>query len=508
MPEIHELSALDLAAALRRGDLSATEVNEATEHRIATAGAAVGAFAHTTPELAERQAREADRVLTEWRAAGSPDGPDAPPPFLGVPVPIKDLNQVAGVPWEAGSAVMRGNVADLDDGVVTLLRNAGTVMVGKTTTPEFGFPPYTEPALGPAARTPWDLTRTAGGSSGGAGAAVAAGVVPVAHGSDGGGSLRIPAAACGVVGLKPSRGRVSPGPYGGESIGLSTNGVITRTVRDSAAFLDVLGKPWPGDSWVSPAQEGGFLAACDQDPGRVRVGLLFEPLNVDDLDLHPEARAAAEKAAAILEQAGHEVSEAPRPMTGTDWMTFMPLWATFAAQIPLPPGGEEGLLPLTRWLREMGQRTSAADFANAVVGMQLLARRLTQAWSGFDVILTPTLSTPPLPPEELQLPDPEADFEAQKRFTPWTSVWNMLGAPSISLPVHTARIAQREDAADSVRPPRGAADAGGVELPFGAMLGAVRPGTEALLLQLAAQVEEADPWLPRLAPVMERIASA
>ncbi|MDO5496035.1 MAG: amidase [bacterium] len=485
MTSLHELSALDLAAALRRGEVSAVEVNDATQARIATVGERVGAFAHRAEEYAAEQARDADQTLTEWRAAGSPDGPDAPPPFLGVPVPIKDLTQVAGLPWEAGSAVMRGTIAQLDDGVVTLLRQVGTVMVGKTSTPEFGFPPYTETAHGPDARTPWDVTRTAGGSSGGASAAVASGVVPVAHGSDGGGSLRIPAAACGVVGLKPSRGRVSPGPHGGGSVGLSTEGVISRTVRDTAAFLDVLAKPWPGDSWTVPEQEGGFLAACEGDPGRLRIGLLFEPLNVDQIDLHPEARAAAEKTAALLEEAGHEVVQAPRPMTGADWMTFMPLWSTFAAQLPLPPGSEEGLMPLTRWLREMGQGYSAADFANAVTGMQLLARRLATAWEDLDVILTPTLSARPLPPAELQLPDPAEDFEAQKRFTPWTSVWNMLGAPSISVPIHHAWV---EDAA---------APGGGVELPFGAMLGAVRPGTEAMLLQLAAHLEEAAPWAPR-----------
>nr|NLD39839.1 amidase [Actinomycetales bacterium] len=489
---IHELSALELARVLRDGDVSAAEVNQETQGRIVTVGAQVGAFAHTAEDLAARQAAEADRTLVAWRADGSPGGPDAPPPFLGVPVPIKDLNQVAGIPFEAGSAVMRGTTAQVDDGVVTLLRNAGTIMVGKTTTPEFGFPPYTEPATAPAARTPWCLSRTAGGSSGGAGAAVAAGVVPVAHGSDGGGSLRIPAAACGVVGLKPSRGRVSPGPYGAESVGLSTNGVITRTVRDSAAFLDVLSQPWPGDSWVAPPEEGGFLAACDREPGRLRIGFLLEPLNCDEIDLHPEARAAAEKAARLLEEAGHVVEDAPRPMNGADWMTFMPLWSTFAAQIPLPEGGEEGLVPLTRWLREMGQRFTAADFANAVVGAQELARRLTAAWERFDVILTPTLSAPPLPPAELQLADPAADFEAQKRFTPWTSVWNMLGSPSISVPIHVGWVADPQAAG------------GGMHLPFGAMLGAVRPGTEAMLLQLAAHMEEAEPWLPRLGPVMRR----
>lgn len=474
--EIHELSALDLAAALARGEVSAVEVLEHTEERMAGVGAEVGAFAHATPELARTQAEEADRTLAAARRSG-----EKPPPFLGVPVPIKDLNQVAGQPFEAGSALMAGNLATHDDGVVTFLREAGTVMVGKTTTPEFGFPCYTEPAMGPAARTPWDLTRTAGGSSGGAAAAVAAGVVPVAQGSDGGGSLRIPAACCGVVGLKPSRGRVSPGPYAQSGAGLTTNGVITRTVRDSAAFLDVLGKPLPGDTWVAAAEAvpgrapSSFLAACEGDLPRLRIGLLLEPLNCDEIDLHPEARAAAEKTAAVLRDLGHRVDEAPRAMTGEDWSTFMPLWSVAASSLPLPPGAEEGLMPLTRWLWEMGQGYSGADYARAVDGMQALTRQVARAWAGFDVILTPTLAQPPLPPAEIQLPDPAADFDAQKRFTPWTSVWNMTGAPSISVPIHRAEV-------------------DGVTLPFGAMLGGVRPGQEATLLALAAALEEAAPW--------------
>lgn len=477
--EIHELSALDLAAALRRREVSAAEVNEATQRRIAGAGAAVGAFAHVTPELAAQGAAAADKAL----AAGNPA------PFLGVPVPIKDLTMVAGAPFEAGSAVLKGNIAQADDGVVTLLRAAGTVMVGKTSTPEFGFPPYTEPVGLPAARTPWDTSRTAGGSSGGAAAAVAAGVVAVAHGSDGGGSLRIPAAACGVVGFKPSRGRVSAGPLSGESVGLSTNGVITRTIRDSAAFLDVLSAPWPGDSWALPKPEGGFLAATNRKAPQLRIGLLLEPLNVDEIELHPEATAAAHRAAKSLEAAGHLVTPAPRPMNGADWMTFMPLWSTFAALIPLPPGAEAGLTPLTAWLREMGQGFAAADFANALVGMQLLARKLATAWADFDVILTPTLATPPLTPAELVLDDPAANFEGQKRFTPWTSIWNMTGAPSISVPIHSAKVTT---------------PSGEVDLPFGAMLSAVRPGTDELLFQLAAHLEEADPWAARIAQVIAR----
>lgn len=469
MAALHELSALDLATALRRGDVSAIDMVEHTYRRVESVGAAVGAFAHATPELAAVQAAAADVALAHHRRDGSP-----PPPFLGVPVPVKDLAMVAGQPFEAGSAAMRGFVAPVDDGVVTLLRSAGTVMVGKTTTPEFGLPCYTEPVTGAPARTPWDLTRTAGGSSGGAAAAVAAGIVPAAHGSDGGGSIRIPAACCGVVGMKPSRGRVSPGPHRAEGIGLVTDGVLTRTVRDSAAFLDVLADSQP-DGLRGERPASCFLAACDANAGRLRVGVLLEPLNTDDAPLHREALAAVARAARLLEGLGHHVDAAPRPMTGADWMAFMPLWSTGAAQIPLPADAEELLKPLTRWLREIGRAVTGPDYANAFAAMQLLARRIATAWAEFDVILTPTLAQPPLPPAELELPDPAADFEAQKRFTPWTSVWNMTGAPAISLPLHRAEV-------------------DGVLLPFGVMLGAVRPGQEGLLFALAAALEAADPW--------------
>ncbi|WP_286218265.1 amidase family protein [Paraoerskovia sediminicola] len=211
-PDVSDLSALDLAAAVRSGDLGPTEVLASTLEAVHDLGPRLGAFVPAAQDAAEAlavaQARAAEDALVAARRDGSVDDL---PPFLGVPLPIKDLSMVAGVPLAAGSAAMAGFVAPVDDGVVSLLREAGTLMVGKTATPELGLPPYTEPDTGPPARTPWDLDRSAGGSSGGAAAAVSARIVPAAHGSDGGGSLRIPASACGLVGLKPSRGRVSPG---------------------------------------------------------------------------------------------------------------------------------------------------------------------------------------------------------------------------------------------------------------------------------------------------------
>ncbi|WP_127126053.1 amidase [Georgenia sp. SYP-B2076] len=481
MTQIHELSALDLASAVRAGEVSPTQVVDHTLERARRLGPAVGAFVLLAEDRARAQAAEAEEQLA---AVGTSGGEGALAPFLGVPVPIKDLSMVAGMPFELGSAAFEGAVAPVDDGVVTLLRGAGTLMVGKTTVPEMGLPPYTEPDVAPPARSPWDLSRTAGGSSGGAAAAVAAGIVPAAHGSDGGGSLRIPAAATGLVGLKASRGRVSRGPHGVDGPALGTEGVLTRTVRDTAAFLDVLGQHWPGDHYLLPAPRTTFLDACDRPVRPLRVGVLTDPINVADAPVHPAARAAVGRASRLLEGMGHHLEQAPVPFAPEQWDAFMPLWSVMALQAPVPPEREELLVPLTRWMREIGRQISGAGYADAVGNAQRLARQTALAWSPFDVILTPTLAQPPMRIGAMRDDaDPAGDFEAQKEFTPWTSAWNLIGAPAISLPLH------REVVDDG---------AGRVELPFGIMLGA-RLGEEETLLGLAAQLEAADPW-PHFAP--------
>lgn len=480
MAELHDLNARDLAAAMREGETSPTEVLEHTLGRAHGVGARVGAFVTLTEELARKQARAAEQQLRELRLAPGP----AVPPLLGVPCPIKDLTMVAGVPFGAGSAAMSGYVAPVDDGVVTLLRRAGTVMPGKTTTPELGLPAYTEPDVASPARTPWDLSRSAGGSSGGAAAAVAAGVVPVAQGNDGGGSLRIPAAACGLVGLKATRGRISPGPHRVDGIGLATEGALTRDVRDTAALLDVLAQPWPGDHYRLPGPTTTFLEACDRPTGRLRVGLLTDPVVSPDAPVHPEALRSAQRGAALLAEMGHEVVPAPVPFPAERWELFMPLWSVLALSAPVPPEAESALVPLTRWLRDLGREVTGVQLAEAISGMQMLAREVAATWAGLDLVLSPTLAQPPAPVGSLRDDaDPAADFEAQKAYTPWGSVWNIIGAPAISLPLH-----------------RGPAEAGGPVLPFGVMLGG-RSGTEETLLSVAAALEDAAPWHHTRPPV-------
>lgn len=463
------LGALDLARAIRSGLVTAAEHTETVLTLATTRGPRVGAFAHLAPELSRRQARAADAALAEGDVR----------PLLGVPVPIKDLAAVAGLPFEAGSAVMHGTIAERTDGVAEDLLAAGTVTIGKTTVPEFGFPCYTEPATSAPARTPWDLRRTAGGSSGGAAASVASGIVPIAHGTDGGGSVRIPAACCGVVGLKTSRGLVSPGPLGTEGPGLVTDGILARSVRDVAAGLDAIVHVRPGDAFPLTARPGSYVTACD-DAGAsrpLRIAVLTEPLAIDT-EVHPAALRAVERAREILVAHGHAVQTIGAPFTPEQWRTFMPIWTVGAASLPLPPEAEDHLMPLTRWLREEGRRYDARDLARAQAGMQTVARRAGEAFAPYDVVLTPSLSGPPAHPEQLQLADPAADFDAQCAFTPWTSTWNMTGRAAISVPLHRERF-------------------DGVELPLGVHLGAVRAGDEALLLALAAQLEAADPW-PRI----------
>ena len=473
MADLHDLSALDQAAAVRRREISPVEVVDhylARAERLDIGPHALGAFVTLTPDLARAQASAAEQVVL------TADDREELGPLFGVPVPIKDLNLVAGVRTTFGSAVYGDFVPGVDDSVVSLLRDAGTTMLGKTNTPEFGLPCYTENRVAPPARTPWDPERSAGGSSGGAAVAVAAGLAPLAHGSDGGGSIRIPASVCGLVGLKPSRGRISTGPLRGDVSGLGTDGALGRTVRDVAALLDVMAVPMPGDPhWAPPLPPGEtFLAAAGQPPGRLRIARYLTPV-IAAADVHPECVKAYESASLLLEQLGHEVVDVEPPFGPEVVPTFETVWSTLATLTPVDPDCEHELMPLTRELRERGSAVTGTGYAQALAGMQTVARRAVVALAPYDAVLTPTLAQPPLPVGAMRdEDDPAGDFEANKRFTPYTAVWNVTGMPAISLPLHWT--------------PEG--------LPVGVML-AGRPAGEAGLLALSAQIEEAAPWAAR-----------
>src|SRR5215813_5188999 len=293
--QIHDMTALELAASIADGQLSPVEIADHYLDRIDRLNTQTGAFYTVTADLAKEKATTAEKLAAESRRAG--DGATSLPPLTGVPIPIKDLNMVAGVRMTLGSTIFADNVATEDDYVVAELREAGIVITGKTATPEFGLPCYTETKIGPPARTPWDLSRSAGGSSGGAGAAVAAGLAPAAQGSDGGGSIRIPASVCGLFGLKPTRGRVSYAPLVPDLSGLSTNGSLARTVADAALLLDVMTGNRPGDMYTLPPLPPGetFLGYARRDPGRLRIGRTLQHA-VGDGEVHPDCVAAYEEA--------------------------------------------------------------------------------------------------------------------------------------------------------------------------------------------------------------------
>ncbi len=468
MTQLHDLTALEQGAAVRSGEVSAAELAEHYLDRIEAANDAVGAFTVVTRGLALDMAEAAQRRLAE--ADGGPT-----PPLLGVPVPVKDLAFVAGVPCRLGSRAY-DLVPAADDYVVSRLRQAGVVFTGKTATPEFGLPCYTETLVGPPARTPWDLERSAGGSSGGAAAAVAAGLAPAAHGSDGGGSIRIPASVCGLVGLKPSRGRVSNGPLRDPVGELPTQGSLARTVADAAALLDAMAGPWEGDPFPAPPLPAGetFLSHTRREPGRLVVGRCRTPV-LADVEVHPDCVAAYDEATELLVSLGHEVVEVGPPFTHDVVPQFEAMWSVLALLTPVAPGDEDSLMPLTRWLRARGAEVSGIQLAGAVSMCRLLSRAAIQATAHCDAVLSPTLAQPPALVGGLRDDDdPWRDFDNQKRFSPFTAVYNVTGQPAVSLPLHwTAE-----------------------GLPIGVML-AGRPLGEASLIALAAQLEAARPWAHR-----------
>jgi amidase len=469
MADLHDLTALEQGELVRRREVSPLELTEYYLER-ADRLDTVGAFVTLTPELARARAAR----LSAQPSSGPSSGPS---PLFGVPTAIKDLNLTAGVRTTFGSAAYADHVPDVSDAVTLSIEDAGLVSLGKTSTPEFGSPCYTEPDGAPPAVTPWDTTRMAGGSSGGAAAAVAAGLVPVAQGSDGGGSIRIPASCCGLVGLKPTRGRVSGHPMYGDPVGLGTAGALARTVRDAAALLDVLEGRRPGDPFWAPPPSESFLAACDRDPGRLRIARFVEPV-IADVPVDPECVEAWESASALLESLGHDVVDIEVPLPPEAVPVFETCWAVLTALSVVPPEREHLLRPLTRWLSGRGRAVSGPEFGLAIGAMRRFAAGALTALEPYDAVLTPTLARPPAPVGALRNDeDPAADFRAQKEFTPWTSAWNVTGMPAVSLPLHWT--------------PDG--------LPVGVML-AARPAEEGLLLALSAQVEAAAPWAARRPP--------
>ncbi|HSR94007.1 MAG TPA: amidase [Solirubrobacterales bacterium] len=471
--ETGRLDATAQAELVRNGEATPSELVEAAIGRIEATDPEINAVIHPLFE----QGLEAAR-------SELPDGP-----FKGVPFLLKDLGAAfAGQPLHLGMSYLkeRDFRAPVDTYLAQRFRAAGLVAIGKTNCPELGILPTTEPrAYGPT-RNPWDLDRSVGGSSGGSAAAVAAGMVPMAHANDGGGSIRIPAANCGLVGLKPSRQRISEGPLIGDLMsGLTAELCVSRSVRDTAALLEAVHGAAPGDPYVAPPPSRPYTEEVGADPGKLRIALWTETVIEEDAD--PEVVAAAQGAAKTLEGLGHEVEEADLSVLQSIPIVepFLVRWAAGQAQALDQLGivggaqiGREDVEPLTWALAEIGRARSAGDYLAAVGQHQVMSRIFAGVHeSGFDLLLTPTLGEPPplLGSFDDSGPDPMAAFERAFLSGAFTAAFNATGQPAISLPLHWS-----EDG-----------------LPIGVQL--VAPlGREDLLLRVASQLEQAVPWADRI----------
>jgi len=468
-------SAVELAAAIRRRELSPVEVVDAYLERIDELDPRLNAFSHR----ADDEVRKAAAVAAD--AVVGATSPDDLPPFHGVPLPIKDLNDVAGWPTTYGSLGAGPAPAEASDPVVQRFVDAGFVLLGKTTTPEFGTVPFTESEALGISRNPWDPDRTPGGSSSGAGAAVASGMAPIAHGSDGGGSIRIPASCNGLVGLKATRGRVTNGTMDLE--GLATNGVLTRSVADTAAALDVLARHDPAAWWSPPTPERSFAGAMTTAaPAGLRIGALARS-PIEGLSVDPACGAAVDTTLRALEALGHDVVDTPLPLPAADELitAFTTLWNVGAAGIPLAE--PDRVEPLNRALRDAARTIDSWTFAEALATTQLLSRRIVEGFvAGFDLLVTPTMACLPPPIGAWRAGTDDDPMMALLNSYPmavFTSLFNVTGQPAISLPLH------HDDATG---------------LPVGVQIVAA-PWREDLLLHVAHALELAHPWSDRRPPV-------
>ncbi|NNC75668.1 MAG: amidase [Acidimicrobiia bacterium] len=484
--------ALGLAELVRNGEVSSLELVDEAIVRIEANGQLNAVIARRFEEARDRAAGDLGHG-----------------PFAGVPWLIKDLATEEGQPVTFGSVFFRDFISPVTSEIVSRHHQAGFIPLGRTTSPEFGLLPTTESKLFGATRNPWSLEHSTGGSSGGAAAAVASRIVPMAHASDGGGSIRIPAANCGVFGLKISRG-INPQAPSPNLEGLGVDHCVSLSVRDSAALLDATRGPVPGDPWWAPEPERPYLSEVGADPGRLRIGFSFTDFR--GIRAHPDNEHAVTETAGLLERLGHNVEEAKPDLDGDAFAeAFLLLWATIPAgidrlildgisdrrggsAIQKALGGQMTLrmaralegrragMPafegFTRSLVKLAEKKSPADVWHARVVLQRQVYRLAEFFSSYDLLLTPVLGSPPVRIGEI---DPEGDFEELVerlyRYVSYTPVANVGGNPAMSVPLHWNRDG----------------------LPIGVQFTAPFVG-DALLLRLAAQLEEARPWRDKRPP--------
>jgi amidase len=478
--EYAQYDGLGLADLVARGEVTAEELVEEAIARIEKHNLTLNAVIYKMYDQARKAAQ----------GASAPESQREGGPFSGVPFLLKDiLGDHEGVPTTMGSRLMTGIPAGRDQTLVARYKAAGLIPLGKTNAPEFGLLPTTEPALYGASRNPWSCVHSTGGSSGGSAAAVASGMVPIAHANDGGGSIRVPASCCGLVGLKPTRARNPLGPTLGDYMGgLVAEHVVTRTVRDSAAVLDCTHGPEPGDPYCAPAVERPFLEEVATSPGRLRIAYSIRTLTGNPA--HAECVAAVEATAQICEELGHALEEA-EPDINRELMidSFMTLWASGLAmnidaftmihgRVP----GENDLEPLTRGLYEQGKQITASQYQMAIALIQILSREVARFHQDYDCWLTSTLARPPVENGVIDIHERDASkvFGSLQDYMAFTPLENATGQPAVSLPLHWT--------ADG--------------LPVGVMF-AGRFGDEATLFRLAGQLEQARPWIDRKPPIWD-----
>ncbi len=464
-PEYAQYDALGLAQLIKNGDISAAEAVEAAIERCEAVNPALNAI--VTPMYGEARQAAKNRELADTV-------------FAGIPYLLKDLGTAyQGVRLTSGSRALAQFIPNFDAEIVRRYKKAGLIVIGKSNTPEFGLLPTTESQLLGACRNPWDLTRSPGGSSGGAAAAVAAGILPAAHASDGGGSIRIPAACCGLFGLKPTRGRTPRGPVNGDVMsGLTIEHAVSRTVRDSAALLDVVAGSAIGDPYVAPPQIRPYLEEVAAPPGKLRVGFSYASLTGSPI--RPDCIAAVQETAQLCRELGHTVEEAAPTFPAEPFIqAFSAIWAAgtnwtvkgialLAGQPPDPAFYE----PATWALHELGEQMSGGDYLLAIQQLQQISRQIARFFVDYDLWLTPTLAEPPLPLGSFTKEgDPMFGVNRAIEFIPFTPIANATGQPAMSMPLAWN-------------------DAG---MPIGVHFTG-RFGDEATLFRLAGQLEQARPW--------------
>lgn len=480
MAEIHELSAVQLRDSLRSGELSARETTDHFLARIESGNRLLGAFIKVTAEQAMADADAADATFARLRrgrsasASGARSGEELPL-LHGMPVAFKDLTDVAGVVTTHGSAALDHKPALADAALVSTLKAAGVVSLGKTQVPEFGLTAYSENRIAPPSRNPHAPSRSSGGSSGGSAAAVAARLLPFAPGSDGGGSVRIPAAACGLVGLKPGRGVVASGESSGDPARLVATGPLARSAADAALLMDALADT-PG---------GTYLDSVAHEPRQLRIGVTLDSPWSSTFPFTPDAEAldALRVGMELLERAGHRVTEAAVRYDNRYPGAFTTAWTAAVGTARISPHREALLAPLTRTFRRRAQQRSAAKLNEALAFLRQFERDTVTQYGQWDLMLMPTLAQTPRPvgwftgsahgddrwPAAEWAGDADGDYRKQCEYAPWSSMVNVCGLPGITIPVHWT------------------GGGPGQSLPMGIQL--VGPaGSERLLLQVAAQL--------------------